>query len=52
MADKSTLDLANVIRENSHALTGAGSDYDPLMKHIGDARYVLPGEASHGTRSV
>jgi erythromycin esterase-like protein len=25
------------------------SDLDPLMKHIGDAKYVLLGEASHGT---
>src|SRR5690349_9725321 len=26
-----------------------GSDLDPLMERIGDARYVLLGEASHGT---
>jgi erythromycin esterase-like protein len=25
------------------------TDYDPLMQHIGDARFVLIGEASHGT---
>src|SRR5512142_1987851 len=25
------------------------SDYDPLMKFIGDRRFVLIGEASHGT---
>lgn len=24
-------------------------DLDPLLEHIGDARYVLLGEASHGT---
>jgi erythromycin esterase-like protein len=47
--DKATLDLTNVIRANSQALTGASSDYDPLMQQIGDAPYVLLGEASHGT---
>src|SRR5687767_13421743 len=30
-------------------LTGAAGDYDPLMALIGDARFVLLGEASHGT---
>jgi erythromycin esterase-like protein len=30
-------------------LTGAASDYDPLLERIGDARFVLLGEASHGT---
>ena len=49
MSNKTTLDLANVVRENSHALTGASSDYDPLIQEIGDARFVLLGEASHGT---
>jgi erythromycin esterase-like protein len=49
MADKTTLDLANVIRTNAQVLTGASSDYDPLMQQIGDAHFVLLGEASHGT---
>jgi erythromycin esterase-like protein len=31
-------------------LTGAKEDYDPLLEMIGDARFVLLGEASHGTR--
>src|SRR5689334_22159370 len=26
-----------------------GEDLDPLLEHIGEARYVLLGEASHGT---
>lgn len=39
----------NLIRENLHALTGASSDYDSLIHQIGDARFVLIGEASHGT---
>src|SRR5829696_2433733 len=30
-------------------LTGATSDFDPLLEQIGDARFVLLGEASHGT---
>ena len=37
------------IRENTHALTGAPQDYDALMGLIGDSRFVLLGEASHGT---
>jgi erythromycin esterase-like protein len=41
--------VANLIRENSHPLTGAASDYDPLIQQIGEARFVLIGEASHGT---
>lgn len=30
-------------------LTGTGKDYDLLLEFIGDARFVLLGEASHGT---
>ncbi|HZS07906.1 MAG TPA: erythromycin esterase family protein [Blastocatellia bacterium] len=30
-------------------LTGAKDDYDSLMELVGDARFVLLGEASHGT---
>jgi erythromycin esterase-like protein len=30
-------------------LTGASHDYDTLLDKIGDARFVLIGEASHGT---
>jgi erythromycin esterase-like protein len=33
----------------SHALTGGAGDYDPLMVRIGEARFALLGEASHGT---
>lgn len=29
--------------------SGAADDYDPLLDLIGEARYVLLGEASHGT---
>jgi erythromycin esterase-like protein len=31
-------------------LAGAPSDYDALLDAVGDARFVLLGEASHGTR--
>jgi erythromycin esterase-like protein len=41
--------LSDVIRQSAHSLTGAAGDYDPLMKLIGDAHFVLLGEASHGT---
>jgi erythromycin esterase-like protein len=38
-----------ILREAAHPLTGGASDYDPLIDLIGDARFVLIGEASHGT---
>ncbi|HEX8246762.1 MAG TPA: erythromycin esterase family protein [Pyrinomonadaceae bacterium] len=38
-----------LIRRLAHPLSGAGRDYDPLLKAIGDARFVLLGEATHGT---
>lgn len=41
--------LAAALRTAAHPLTGAPADYDPLMKMIGEARFVLLGEASHGT---
>jgi erythromycin esterase-like protein len=39
----------SVIRDAAHPLKGEAKDYDPLLKLIGDARFVLLGEASHGT---
>ena len=38
-----------LVREIALPLTGATQDYDPLMELIGDAQFVLLGEASHGT---
>jgi|SRR5581483_4831185 len=38
------------VRQAIRPLTGAVVDYDPLLGLIGDARFVLLGEASHGTR--
>src|SRR3954454_1756274 len=37
------------LRTAAHALEGVESDYQPLLNRIGDARFVLLGEGSHGT---
>ncbi len=37
------------LRPWAQPLTGASDDYDALLDLIGDARFVLIGEASHGT---
>jgi erythromycin esterase-like protein len=44
--DRGALDA---IRAAARPLTGSPSDFDPLLQRIGSARYVLLGEASHGT---
>ena len=49
MVDATKTKLTDAARKAAHPLTGAANDYDPLMKLIGDARFVLIGEASHGT---
>ncbi len=41
-------DLGRQILTLSYPLAGA-TDLDPLIERVGDARYVLLGEASHGT---
>lgn len=41
--------VTDTVRTAAHPLTGAATDYDPLLAFIGDARFVLLGEASHGT---
>src|SRR5258705_11291658 len=48
---RSTTDptLIEAVREAAQPLTGPVRDYDPLMDLIGDARFALLGEASHGT---
>lgn len=44
------LDLASqAVRGAAHPLVGAAEDDDPLLERIGDARFVLLGEATHGT---
>jgi erythromycin esterase-like protein len=51
LKDESALVLTrDIIRANAHVLrAGEITDYDPLIESIGDARFVLIGEASHGT---
>ncbi|MCU1276349.1 MAG: erythromycin esterase-like enzyme [Bryobacterales bacterium] len=41
--------LSHAIRVMAQPITGAITDYDELLDFIGDARFVLLGEASHGT---
>lgn len=41
--------IIRAVQEIAQPLRGAGDEYDELMKEIGDARFVLIGEASHGT---
>ena len=49
MADAVSSRLTQAVHEAAHRLTGAAQDYEPLLKLAGDARFVLLGEASHGT---
>ena len=41
--------LIKALRETSYPLVGSVRDYDPLIGRIGEARFALLGEASHGT---
>ncbi len=41
--------LVSAIRRGALPLTGSPRDFDPLLALIGEARFVLLGEASHGT---
>jgi hypothetical protein len=41
--------LIEAVRAGARPLTGAAQDYDPLLDLVGDARFALLGEASHGT---
>ncbi len=38
-----------VLARAAHPITGEPADYDELLERIGDKRFVLIGEASHGT---
>lgn len=49
MPDATIINPADGVRESASQLTGAAADYDPLLNLIGNARFVLIGEASHGT---
>ncbi len=41
--------LLDGLQRNLHSLSGASQDYDSLLQAIDSARFVLIGEASHGT---
>jgi erythromycin esterase-like protein len=49
MDGKHEHELVNAIRRSAHPLKGESADLDPLFEMIGDSRFVLLGEASHGT---
>ncbi len=41
--------VLDLVRDSAHPIVHGHEDYDPLLRFIGDARFVLLGEASHGT---
>ncbi|HEY7089330.1 MAG TPA: erythromycin esterase family protein [Tepidisphaeraceae bacterium] len=41
--------FVDLLRTTVHVLEGGPDDFDPLLRSIGDCRFVLIGEASHGT---
>jgi erythromycin esterase-like protein len=41
--------LSGLVRDHAHELKTTSGDYDVLLDWIGDAHFVLLGEASHGT---
>ena len=41
--------LYHDLRKEAHPMTGDREDFDPLLALVGDSRFVLIGEASHGT---
>ncbi len=41
--------LVTLLQEAARPVRGASHDYDVLLERIGNARFVLLGEASHGT---
>lgn len=49
MTTSITRSLAHIVHDAAIPLTGAPDDFAPVLERIGDARFVLIGEASHGT---
>lgn len=49
MAQNRITQISDRLCQNAYPLTGKTTDYNPLMKFIGEASFVLIGEASHGT---
>ena len=48
--ESSTAELVALLRDAAQPLIGGPSDYDALMTLVGEARFVMLGEATHGTR--
>ena len=42
-------DLVTAIRRSAKPLSGNATDFEPVLKVVGDSRFVLIGEATHGT---
>jgi erythromycin esterase-like protein len=49
MASTTNPTLREALSDTLHPLTGAAEDYDRIVDLVGDASFVLLGEASHGT---
>src|SRR5216110_3466578 len=49
MAIAEQTSMIDAVREAAQPLEGRARDYDPLLKLIGEARFCLLGEATHGT---
>jgi erythromycin esterase-like protein len=49
MIDATLPFVTDLVLQAAHPLTRSREDYDALLEFIGDARFVLLGEASHGT---
>jgi erythromycin esterase-like protein len=45
-----TFPIAEAVRHGAIPLEGSNTDYDAVIDRAGDARFVLIGEASHGTQ--
>lgn len=41
--------LVNILNEDIEPILDSENKYDKLLQDIGDSRYVLIGEATHGT---
>jgi erythromycin esterase-like protein len=50
MRTATSSELADTVRAAAWPLTGAAQDYDLLLERVGDRRFVLLGEGSHGTQ--
>src|SRR5256714_1893791 len=49
MAIAEQTSIIDAVRETAQPLEGNARDYDPLLKLIGNSRFCLLGEATHGT---